>query len=626
MEHERSYHHENAETRHCTPGAQYLTSGAVTFTVWAPDRRDMAVAITGPGQRTVPMQQDCDGYWETVAENLAPGTRYRYLLDGSLMLPDPASHFQPDGVHGPSAVVDHAGFQWDDQLWQGLDLEDMIIYELHAGTFTPEGTLEAIIQRLPDLRALGITALELMPVAQFPGERNWGYDGVYPFAVQNSYGGPEGLKKLVNACHRQGIAVILDVVYNHLGPEGNYLAEYGPYFTEKYRTPWGRALNFDSAYSDGVRNYFVANALFWFRHYHIDALRLDAIHGIFDMSARHILEELAENTGQLSAELGRKFFLIAESDLNSPRIIKPRSEGGYGIDAQWCDDFHHSLHTLLTGDQEGYYIDFGSIKQMQKAFQESYVYSGEYSAYRKRFHGAPVREFPDRRFIVFSQNHDHIGNRMLGERLSGLISFEGLKLAAGAVFTSTFVPLLFMGEEYGEDVPFLYFIDHSDPGLIQAVREGRKKEFQSFKWHREPPDPQSMETFLSCRLAWEKRSHGKHNILLNFYKQLIHLKKNLPALRCADRNIQRSTADEEQKLITVERCTGESWIFIIMNFNKEPAQACIDVPEGTWNKLLDSADTTWMGPGALLSDILQREETCSIPPLSIALYERKQPL
>jgi maltooligosyltrehalose trehalohydrolase len=581
------------------------------------------VEIISPAKRTSPLKKNREGYWHVTLDNIVPGARYLYQLEGARNLPDPASFLQGEGVHGPSVIVDHAGFQWDDQLWQGMDLEDMIIYELHAGTFTPEGTFEAIIQRLPDLRDLGITALELMPVAQFPGERNWGYDGVYPFAVQNSYGGPEGLKKLVNACHQQGIAVVLDVVYNHLGPEGNYLAEYGPYFTEKYRTPWGRAINFDSAYSDGVRNYFVANALFWFRHYHIDALRLDAIHGIFDMSARHILEELAENTGQLSAELGRKFYLIAESDLNSPRIIKPRSEGGCGIDAQWCDDFHHALHTLLTGDQEGYYIDFGSIKKMQKAFQESYVYSGEYSAYRKRFHGAPVRELPARQFIVFSQNHDHIGNRMLGERLSGLISFEGLKLAAGTVFTSTFVPLLFMGEEYGEDVPFLYFIDHSDPGLIQAVRDGRKKEFQSFKWHREPPDPQSMETFLACRLAWEKRSHGKHNILLNFYKQLIHLKKTLPALRCADRTIQRSTADEEHKLITFERCTGGSWIFIIMNFNRNPAQTCIDVPEGTWNKLLDSADTTWMGPGALLPDILQREETCSIPPLSIALYERK---
>ncbi len=604
----------------------YQQDGTCAFTVWAPLLQNVCLEIVHPEPHSIPLKQERAGYWRITVENILPGTRYVYALDKSLRRPDPAAHYQPEGVHGPSAVVDHGAFQWDDHSWQGIPLDQMIMYELHVGTYTPEGTFEALIPRLAELSDLGITAIELMPVAQFPGTRNWGYDGVYPFAVQNFYGGPEGLKKFVNACHKQGLAVILDVVYNHLGPEGNYLADYGPYFTNKYNTPWGRAVNFDAAYCDGVRNYFINNALYWLRHYHIDALRLDAIHGIFDMSAKHILEQLAQEVEKFSTMQGRKFYLIAESDLNNPRIIRPPAQGGYGIDAQWSDDFHHALHTLLTNDQEGYYADFGGIEHLRKSFQESYVYSGEYSAYRKRSHGAPAGKLSPRQFVVCSQNHDQIGNRMLGERTSTLTDFEGLKLAAGAVFVSPFIPLLFMGEEYGETAPFLYFIDHSDADLIKAVREGRKREFKSFKWHQEPPDPQSMETFLACKLKWENRSVGQHKTLLNFYKKLISLKKTIPAMRCDDRNIQLITADEDKKLINLERCTSGSWIFIIMSFNRELCQTNIDVPEGTWHKLLDSADKQWKGSGGLLPPVLPCPGTHRMPPLSIAVYEGKRPL
>ena len=442
------------------------------------------------------MEKIEDGYWRASVEDLSPESLYMYRLEQERNHPDPASYYQPKGVHNPSQVIDHDSIHWEDNDWRGIHLSQMIIYELHTGTFTSEGTFDAIIPRIDDLIHLGVNAIELMPVAQFPGERNWGYDGVYTFAVQNSYGGPKGLKGLVNECHKRGIAIILDVVYNHLGPEGNYLWDFGPYFTDKYKTPWGSAINMDDAYSNGVRNFFIENALYWFNNYHIDALRLDAIHGIVDTSAKPFLYELGERVADFSDNMSRRFFLIAESNLNDPKVIMPRDLGGYGIDAQWCDDFHHSLHTLITGEASGYYIDFGRLEHLTKSFQEGFVYSGQYSHYRKRNHGNSSRERPANQFVVFSQNHDQIGNRMLGQRMSLLTSLEGLKLAAGITLLSPFIPLLFMGEEYGEEIPFLYFISHSDSDLIKAVREGRREEFKDFRWEGEPPDPQSINAFI----------------------------------------------------------------------------------------------------------------------------------
>jgi maltooligosyltrehalose trehalohydrolase len=451
------------------PGAKLDKTHNCTFTVWAPARRRVELKLTphpldgkvGAGQEgLIEMElpgesaeaKETAGYWQLTVPDIQPGTRYFFQLDGSVTRPDPASNFQPEGVHGPSEVIDHGQFQWKDEKWKGIGLKDMIIYELHVGTFTPEGTFSAAIGRLSDLKELGINAVEIMPVAQFPGDRNWGYDGVYPYAVQNSYGGPDKLKELVNASHRAGLAVVLDVVYNHLGPEGNYLRDFGPYFTDKYQTPWGQAINFDGPYSDPVREFFIENALYWFRDYHIDALRLDALHAVFDMSAKHFLRELSERVAEFSKENGRRFYLVAESDLNDVRLIKPRSRGGYGLDAQWSDDFHHSLHALLTGEKKGYYQDFGSVRNLAKVFREGFVYTGQYSEHRKRRHGSKPKHRKARQFVVCIQNHDQVGNRMYGKRLSQLVGFESLKLAAGTVILSPYIPHLFMGEEYGRRI------------------------------------------------------------------------------------------------------------------------------------------------------------------------------
>ncbi|MFW6055122.1 MAG: malto-oligosyltrehalose trehalohydrolase, partial [Thermodesulfobacteriota bacterium] len=437
-------------------GAWYKGDNRCTFRVWAPYAGEMSVHFPERPTRTVSMQKLEQGYFEITCSSTPPGTRYSYLLPGGHHRPDPASQFQPRDVHGPSEVVDQGRFTWTDSSWLMFPKEEIIAYELHTGTFTPQGTFEAVIPRLNALQDLGVNTLNLMPVAQFPGARNWGYDGVLPFAVQNTYGGPLGLKQLVDACHCRGMAVILDVVYNHLGPEGNYLAQFGPYFTETYQTPWGEALNFDGPHSDQVRNFFIENALYWFREFHVDGLRLDAVHAILDMSAKPFLQELSEKVDDFRLQHERRVYLIPESDLNDTRLIRSRESGGFGHDAQWNDDFHHALHALLTAEDHGYYQDFGSPSHLAKSLQQGYAYTWNYSRYRQRHHGNASRDIPGDRFVVFSQNHDQVGNRMLGERLSSLVSFEALKLAAACVLLSPFLPLLFMGEEYGEEAPFLY--------------------------------------------------------------------------------------------------------------------------------------------------------------------------
>ena len=414
---------------------------------------------------------------------------------GLILPPD----FSLRGVHGPSEIIDPR-FPWEDDSWNGLPLSKYLLYELHVGAFTPDGTFKAIIPYLDYLLNLGITAVEIMPVAQFPGSRNWGYDGVYPYAAQNSYGGPDALKRLINACHLRGMAVVLDVVYNHLGPEGNYLWDFGPYFTDKYKTPWGPAINLDGPFSDEVRKFFIENALHWVTDFHIDALRVDAVHGMLDFSARHFLEELADVVHEQGERLARRVYVMSEGDLNDSRIIRSRDVGGYGLDAQWNDDFHHALHALLTHERSGYYGDFGELRHMIKALRDGFVYSGEYSAYRKRRHGNQSADLPARRFVVFCQNHDQVGNCAMGARLTQLVTMEGLKLAAGTVLLSPFIPLLFMGEEYGETSPFPYFVSHSDQSLVEAVRKGRREEFKAFEWPGEPPDPQAESTFMSAKV------------------------------------------------------------------------------------------------------------------------------
>jgi len=601
-------------------GADYRGSGNCEFTVWAPSLQEVAVQIVAPKQHLLPMHKDASGYWKAIASDIEPGALYFYKLEGTTDRPDPASKFQPQGVHGPSQVVDLSKVSWTDTAWAGIPLEEMIVYELHVGTFTPEGTFEAIIPQLDALRELGINAIEIMPIAQFPGERNWGYDGAYLYAVQNSYGGPEGFEKLVNACHQHGLAVILDVVYNHFGPEGNYISDFGPYFTQTYKTPWGSAVNFDDARSDGVRNFFIENILYWLRDYHVDALRLDAIHAIYDLGAKHFLQELGESVAALSEQQGRKLYLIAESDLNDVRVIRDREVGGHGMDAQWSDDFHHSLHTLLTGELAGYYQDFGKCEQLAKAFKESFVYSWQYAANRQRYHGSDAKDFPGHKFVICAQNHDQIGNRMLGERLSQLVSFEALKLAAAAVLLSPNIPLLFMGEEYGEESPFLYFVNHTDPDLVEAVRKGRKEEFKHFHLEGEFQDPQSLETLHKSQLKWEQRKSGKHKVLLELYQQLIQLRRSIPALKNLDKQNLEVSCIEADKLLFLHRWSDGSQIFCIMNFNAKDISFTPTLPSSNWQKILDSSDTKWMGPGAKLPEKLVSGQELIIPPQSFALY------
>lgn len=607
-----------------TLGAQPMGDGLVRFVVWAPFAEKVAVRIVGKPERLVPMEQGERGYYHVVVDELQPSGLYFYRLDDDKDLPDPASRSQPHGVHGPSAVVDPF-FDWEDDSWSGLPLPNYILYELHVGTFTQEGTFEAVIPYLQELRQIGITAVELMPVTQFPGDRNWGYDGVYPFAVQDCYGGPQGLKRLVNACHRQGLAVVLDVVYNHLGPEGNYLPEFGPYFTDRYQTTWGHALNFDGPQSDEVRRFFVDNALYWIMEFHVDAFRLDAVDHIIDHSARTFLQELAETVHGKAQELGRPVYCIAESALNDTCLIRAPGQGGYGLDAQWNDEFHHALHTLLTGEQRGYYQDYGSLADLVKAFAEGYVYSGQYSTYRQRRHGMSSRDIPASQFVVFRQNHDQVGNRAYGRRLSRLVPFEGLKLAAAVVLLSPYVPLLFMGEEYDENAPFLYFVSHSDPKLIEAVRTGRMEEFAAFNWQEEPPDPQDETTFQRCKLDHSLKQEGRHATLLDFYRELLRLRKAVPALARMSKEEMEVIGFEEDQVMFLRRWDGDSEVFAAFSFGEDQATLDLPVPAGRWRKLLDSADGRWEGPGSSLPEALcaDGEIATALAATSAALFVKE---
>ena len=584
-------------------GATYLKDNRCQFLVWAPLIQNVCVHIVSPKEVILPLEKDAQGYHKAIVEGVEPGSRYFYRLDGQKERSDPASRFQPQGVHGPSQVVE-SNFAWKDSQWSGISLHKYIIYELHVGAFTGEGTFDAIIPHLDGLKDLGITAVELMPVAQFPGNRNWGYDGVYLFAVQNSYGGPEGLKRLVNACHQKGLAVVLDVVYNHLGPEGNYVTDFGPYFTDRYKTPWGAAINFDGPYSDEVRRFFIENALFWLTEFHIDALRLDALHAILDISSYPFLEELAVSFHQQVEKLGRKAYLIGESSANDARLIRPREIGGFNLDAQWNDDFHHSLHVLLTGERTGYYQDFGQLELLAKAFQEGFAYSGQYSCYRQRKHGVSSKNIPAHCFVVFAQNHDQAGNRVNSERLTELVSFETLKLAAGVVLLSPFIPLIFMGEEYGEEAPFPYFVSHSEPELVKAVREGRRREFAAFQWQGELPDPVDEATFIRAKLNHRLRESGKHRVLLEFYRELIRLRKETPALAYLSKDNIDVEGFEEHKLLLIHRWKDKSEVIAVFNLNDSQVLATLPVPMGRWHKNLDSAEERWQGTGSNIPELL----------------------
>ena len=528
------------------------------FTVWAPNAKKLSVKVEDV---SYPMSSAGDrgpdrGWWRAVVNRAGPGVDYAFLVDDDpTPYPDPRSLWQPEGVHGPSRLYDHKDFAWSDARWQPHPLASAIIYELHVGTFTADSTLAAAVARLDYLADLGITHVELMPVAEFPGNHGWGYDGVTLFAVKQSYGGPDGLKRFVDAAHQRGLAVFLDVVYNHFGPVGNYTGRFAPYVTGNHRTPWGDAVNFEGPGSDQVRRFFCYNALMWMRDYHMDGLRLDAIHEFVDRSAVHFLEQLSMETEALSAELGRPLVLIAESDLNNPRIVTPREAHGYGIDAQWSDDFHHSLFTVLHPHEcGGYYQDFGALEQLAKSLARVFVYDGAYSLYRGRNQGRPVEGLSAHRFLGYIQNHDQVGNRATGDRVEQIVGMERAKVAAAIVLTAPFVPMIFQGEEFAASTPFQYFADHDDPAMAKSVSEGRRREFAAFGWDpARIPDPEKHETFERSKLNWNETGETAHAAILDWYRRLIHLRRTSRSLNDGDlRNIHVSF-DEDRRWLTLHR-------------------------------------------------------------------------
>jgi maltooligosyltrehalose trehalohydrolase len=535
----------------------------VKIRVWAP--RAGAVDLVTE-EASAPMHDVGRGWWEIDLEVAEPYIEYKFSLDGSKPLPDPRSPWQPEGIDGPSRTVDHSAFQWTDRHWRSRPLSSSLIYEIHIGTFTDQGTFEAAIDKLDYLARLGVTHIEIMPVGEFPGERGWGYDGVYMFSPHHAYGGPRGLKLLVDACHSKGLGVILDVVYNHFGPEGNHLERFGPYLTDSHMTSWGKAVNFDGPGSDTVRRFFLDNALMWLRDYHIDGIRIDAVHTIVDTSAIHILEELSDEVHALQAISGRSMFLIAESDLNNPMVVKSKEAGGYGINAQWSGDFHHALHAILTGERDGYYKDFGTIADLAKVMEKVFAYDGRYSEYRGRRHGRPVGALTGDHFICFLQNHDQVGNRAHGARIASLAGLRKSMVGAALLFTSPFLPLIFQGEEWAASSPFNFFTDYQDPKLGEAVRSGRLEEFERFGWDPwDIADPQSSETFERSKIDWSEIDRTPHSRMLEWYQALIRLRNAVPDL--ADGRVGRVKTyfDEAARWLVMER----GMVTVACNFSTE---------------------------------------------------------
>jgi maltooligosyltrehalose trehalohydrolase len=543
------------------PGAVLRRDGSVQWRLWAPKHDAVQLMIARDRLRDVyPMTAEGHGHYVFADGDVREGTRYAYRLTDGRELPDPASRWQPDGVHQPSAVFFPQTYRWADAGWKGVAREDLVIYELHVGTFTRAGTFDGVASRLEELRELGVTAIELMPVAQFPGNRNWGYDGAYPYAVQNSYGGPRELQRLVDRAHQAGLAVILDVVYNHLGPEGSYQGCFGYYFTDRYHTPWGDGVNFDGPWSDAVRQYVIENARMWVRDFRVDGLRLDAVHAMYDFGARHILAELQENVQQIASEQGRTVHVIAESNQNDVRLIDPPQQNGYGLDGVWSDDFHHSVRTLLTGDLEGYYQDFGRAEHLAKAFERMFVYDGCYSPFRKRRHGSRVETRDRTKFVVCVHNHDQIGNRALGDRSATYLPEPAQRLACGLLLISPCVPMLFMGEEYGEQNPFPFFCSFGDEGLVEAVRRGRREEFAAldFQWTDQIPDPQDEATFESAKLTWQWPEGTFPARLRRLVRDLLQARRTWLPLQDRQHTVAQvvpnhDRPDEESKILLVER-------------------------------------------------------------------------
>ena len=568
--------------------------------VWAPAAG--RVEVVG-GERRTAMVQAGGGWHVAPASAAGDDGRYLFSVDGGDPAPDPRSQYQPEGVHGPSQLVDHSTFAWTDHGWGGFPLSDAVIYELHTGTFSAAGTFDGVAEKIPHLFDLGVNAIELMPVATFPGSRGWGYDGVDLFAPHPAYGGPEGLKRLVDACHAAGIAVVLDVVYNHLGPDGNYLGTYGPYFTDVYQTPWGTAMNYDGRGADEVRRFFVDNALAWLRDYHCDGLRLDAVHAIIDTSAVHFLEQVSSSVRRLREETGRELWLIAESDLNDPRLLWPADRGGYGFDAQWSDDFHHALHSVVTGERDGYYRDFGTLADLAVALREAFVYAGRYSTYRERTYGRLPTGQPGWAFLGYIQDHDQVGNRARGERISHLVSPGLCRVAAALVLLGPFTPMLFAGEEWAASTPFLYFTNHEDHELARSVTRGRRREFSAFGWPAEDvPDPQAQATFDASRLRWEELDTPLHAEMLTWYRDLLRLRRSEASLRDGRLDAVEVDFDEAGRWLVMRRGT----LSVCCNFGR----AAVEV-EAEGSILLASAAGTRRQVGRL-----------ELPPESVVVLGR----
>jgi maltooligosyltrehalose trehalohydrolase len=578
-------------------GACTLPGGGVRFRVWAPIADSLSIKLEGPAGRTVGMERRDEDIFEVTVGETGPGTDYRFVFSDGCERPDPFSRWQPRGVHGTSRVVDPAAFPWGDQQWTGISLDEHVLYELHVGAFTPEGTFEAVIPRLPRLRELGVTAIQLMPVAEFPGSRNWGYDGVSLFAPHSAYGGPDGLKRLVDACHREGLAIHLDVVYNHLGPEGSYIGDFGPYLNPKHNTGWGPAFNVDGPGAARARRFILDNALYWQTEFHIDGLRLDAVHSFEDTSERHILAEIAETAHRQEQHTGRLCWIIAESDLNDPKLIYESNQGGFGLDSQWSNDFHHALHATLLGSRHGYFGDFGSLEQLATALTHGFVYQGQYSAFRGREHGKPPVGVDGHRFVIFIQNHDQVANSYHGDRLAALATLAQQRLAAAILLCAPSLPLLFMGEEYGEAAPFFFFTSHGDPEVIERTRRGRREEHAYADPDGIAPDPQELETFRRSKLEWGLAERGDHREMFALYRDLLALRRGHPALTDFRREAASVWHHEERCWLILHRGQpGGEGVLLIANFADIPGEIIPPALEGSWRLELCTADPRYGGP------------------------------
>lgn len=590
--------------------------GGVRFAVWSPRARSVELVLPGE-RRRVPMVPGPGARFTAWAPGLRAGADYLFALDGGGGWPDPRSRWQPGGVHGPSRVVDPGAFAWTDQAWRGLPLVDFVLYELHVGSFTPEGTFEAAITKLPHLRALGVTAVELMPVAEFAGARNWGYDGVDLFAPHSRYGGPDALRRFVDACHAHGLAAVLDVVFNHLGPEGNYLGQFGPYFSDRHRTPWGAGFDLDGPDSAEVRRFFVDNARAWLSEFHFDALRLDAVQDLVDHSPCHLLEELVAAVEAHAAQRGRQVFAIAENNQNDVRLIEPAAEGGRGLHAQWNDDFHHALFAALTGDRRGHRQDFGPLADVAKALTEGFVNDGRRSVYRGRAHGTSSARRPGQQLVCFIQNHDQVANGCGGQRLSALLTLEKQKLALALLCCAPGLPLLFMGQEWGETAPFLYFTSHGDEALAAAVREGRARQLEALGVAA-PDDPQAEATFAACKLRWELTETAPHAQLLRCTSDLLALRRATPALAAARKDLAHAEVDEARRWLVLSRAAPPApAVCAAFNFDRGPVTVPLPADLGSGRLVFSTADARYGGPGPGPPIGLAR---VTLPPSSAAIY------